>query len=505
MTRPAALELHDITKRYASVVACDRVSLCVAPGTIHGLVGENGAGKTTLMHIASGLVLPDSGVVQIGGAVLGRGGAAAAGALGLGMVHQHFMLVETLTVAENVALGREPQRAGRFDRRAAESRVAATAARFRLAVDPRARVGDLSVGEQQRVEIIKVLSAGARVLVLDEPTAVLTPQEVEDLFRILRDLARDGHSVVLISHRLSEVLELAGIITVMRGGRVVAEMPSAGANAAELAATIVGRPLRPPPRRQARPAGAETLRLERVSTAGGRRALHDVTLSVRAGEVLGIAGVEGNGQRALLRAVLGLEPLLGGRIFLGDRDLTRASTAARRAAGIACVPEDRLGEGLVPAMHLDENLLLGHQRDRQVARHGWVDPGRVQARARAALAEYEVQPAQPELAASSLSGGNQQRVVLARELGGNPRVLLLGQPTRGVDVGGIEFLHARILAARDAGCAVLLVSADLAEIRALADRVAVLFEGRIVGWLAGDAMDPRRLGLLMTGGGEERP
>jgi simple sugar transport system ATP-binding protein len=433
--------------------------------------------------------------VTIGGRALGRGGPATAGALGLGMVHQHFMLVPTLTVAENVALGHEPRRAWRFDRRAAEARVASTAARFGLAVEPRARVGDLSVGEQQRVEIVKVLSGGARILVLDEPTAVLTPQEVEDLCRILRDLARDGHAVVLISHRLSEVLELADTITVMRAGRVVAQMPAAGANAADLAEKIVGRPLRPPPLRQAHPPGADVLRLEGLCTSGGRSALHEVSLTVRAGEVLGVAGVEGNGQRALLRALLGLEPLLGGRILLDGVDVTRASTAARRAAGIACVPEDRLGEGLIAAMRLDENLLLGRQRDDEFGRHGWLDRGRVRAHARAALAEYEVQPPR---------GGNQQRLVLAREMGREPRVLALGQPTRGVDVGGIEFLHERILAARAAGCAVLLVSADLAEIRALADRIAVLFEGRVVGLVQAEEMDPRRLGLLMTGGREEK-
>ncbi len=503
MTRPAALELHDITKRYPGVVACDGVSLCVEPGRIHALVGENGAGKTTLMHVASGLVRADAGSVHIGGVPLGRGGAAAAGALGLGMVHQHFMLVGTLTVAENVALGHEPRRAGWFDRRAAEARVEETSARFGLRVDPRARVSELSVGEQQRVEIVKVLSGGARVVVLDEPTAVLAPQEVDDLLRVLRELSSGGRSVVLISHRLPEVLEVADTITVMRHGRVVAEMPAAGASAAELAEKIVGRALRPPPERRVHAAGAEVLRLEDVSTRGGRNALHELALTVRAGEVLGVAGVEGNGQRALLRAVLGLEPLVQGRILLDGVDITHAGTAARRRAGVACVPEDRLGEGLIPGMRIDENWSLG--RPRETAARRWMSPERVHARVQAALVEYEVQPARVDLPAAALSGGNQQRLVLARELGRGPRLLCLGQPTRGVDVGGIEFLHARILAARDAGCAVLLVSADLAEIGALSDRIAVLFEGRIVGWMDAGRVDPRRLGLLMTGGREEHP
>jgi simple sugar transport system ATP-binding protein len=419
--------------------------------------------------------------------------------LGLGMVHQHFTLVPTQSVAENVVLGREPRRGPFFDRATARRVVAETAARFGLRLDPDALVGDVSVGEQQRVEIVKVLVRGARTLILDEPTAVLTPQEVDDLARILRQLVGAGHAVVLISHRLAEVLALADRITVLRAGRVVGEMPAAGARESDLAQLVVGRELRPPPpRRAARPAEVR-LQLFDVATAGGRGALHGVSLEVRAGEVLGIAGVDGNGQRALAHVVVGLAAARRGRVVFEGRDIAAWGVAARRAAGIAYVPEDRQVEGLVPSARLDENLILGQQRQAAFGRGPWLDAARVRAHAVALLERFEVRPARPELPATALSGGNQQRLVLARELGRDPRLLLLGQPTRGVDVGGIEFIHARILAARDAGCAVLLVSADLNEILTLADRIAVLFEGRVVGTLPVQGADPLRLGALMTG------
>jgi simple sugar transport system ATP-binding protein len=498
-----ALELREVTKRYPGVLANDRVSLRVEPGTVHALVGENGAGKSTLAHVAYGMVAPDSGEVRIGGAPLGRGGPAEAMALGLGMVHQHFMLVPTLTVAENVVLGREPRKGAWFDRAAAERRVAVTAERFGLRLDPSARVESLSVGELQRVEIVKVLDRGARTLILDEPTAVLTPQEVEDLFRILRGLVAEGHSVLLISHRLPEVLSLAETITVMRDGRVVGEVRAREASEAGLARLIVGRDLVPVSRRRPAPPGDVVLSLEVVTTRGGRSALHDVSLGVRAGEVLGVAGVEGNGQRALVHAILGLEPLVAGRILLLGRDLAPLGTAERRGLGLGCVPEDRLGEGLVPELRLDENLVLGAQRDPALGRGPWLDPARLRAHAMALLERYDVRPARPELAAAALSGGNQQKLVMARELSRDPQLLVLAQPTRGVDVGGIEFIHARILEARDAGRAVLLVSADLNEVLALADRIAVLFEGRIVGTLPVEQADALRLGLLMTGSMKE--
>jgi simple sugar transport system ATP-binding protein len=496
---PPALELAGITKRYPGVVACDGIDLRCGRGRVHAVVGENGAGKTTLFQIAAGLVTPDAGRVAIGGQPLRRGGAAQARRLGLGMVQQHFLLVPTLTVADNVVLGREPGRGPLYDRAGAAARVAATAARWGLRLDPGARVGDLSVGEQQRVEIVRVLDAGARVLVLDEPTAVLTPQETDDLLRILRALAATDHAVVLVSHRLQEVLAVADDITVLRAGRVVTTMPRAAASEADLASAIVGRPLAaPPPRRPAAP-GDVVLELRDAATAGVRGALHGASLAVRSGEILGVAGVEGNGQHALLRAVLGIEPLVGGAVLLDGRDAGHLDVAARRRLGIAYVSDDRLGEGLVASFDLAENLLLAAPRADALGWRGWLHPARWRPRAAAELEAGGVRPSDPRLVAATLSGGNQQKLVLARELAATTRLLVLGQPTRGVDVGGIEFLHARIRAARDAGTAVLLVSADLSEILALADRVVVLFAGRLRGPLPIETATATALGRLMTG------
>jgi len=493
-----ALVLHDITKRYAAVVANDRVSLRVRRGTIHALVGENGAGKSTLAHVAYGLVLADSGTVTIEGRALGRGGPRAALGLGLGLVHQHFMLVPTLTVAENVSLGYEPHRGAWLDRAVMAARVRDAAHTLGFELDPDARAGDLSVGEQQRVEIVRALARGARTLVLDEPTAVLTAQEVDDLFRVLRAWVARGHAVVLVSHRLSEVRALADTITVMRAGRVVAERAAGQADAAELAELIVGRRMAALERRPGKP-GAVALALEDVHTAGERDALRGVSLTVRAGEIVGVAGVLGNGQQGLVRAVVGLESTVQGAVRFDGEDVAALGVSARRARGLAYVPEDRLEEGLVPDLSLAENLLLAG-RAPEFDPWGRLDRARLQVRASASLAEYDVRPRDATLPARALSGGNQQRLILARELGRMPRWLVLAQPTRGVDVGGAAFLHARILAARDAGAAVLLVSADLDEILLLADRIVVLYAGRVADTLDAAGADARRLGVLMTGG-----
>ena len=501
-----ALELRDICKSFPGTVANDQVSLAVRRGCIHALVGENGAGKTTLMRVAYGELRPDSGEVRIQGEALGRGGTARAIALGLGMVHQHFMLVPTLRAFENVVLGHEPRRGTWFDAAAARRLVRETAARFGLAVDPEARVGDLGVGEQQRLEILKVLVRGARVLILDEPTAVLAPGEVEDFFAMLRRLVREEHTVLLISHRLQEVLAIADAVTVLRDGRVVEEMPAAQADVGRLARAIVGREVRPPSRRREyggeRHGAAVVLRCDALRTSGKREALHDVSLEVRQGEILGVAGVEGNGQQALAQALLGLVPLAGGSIQLHGEDVTRLGTAARRARGLAYVPADRVREGLIPAFRLDENAILGRQYEPDLGAGVWLWPRRVAARAEALLRRFEVRPASPALPAAVLSGGNQQRLVVGREMEREPSLLVLVQPTRGVDVGGIAFLHERILEARDAGRAVLLVSADLNEILALADRVVVLYAGRVAGSCSAAEATPARLGLWMTGGKE---
>jgi simple sugar transport system ATP-binding protein len=491
-----ALELQHISRSFPGVLANDDVSLRVQPGTVHGLVGENGTGKTTLMRIAYGLLRPDQGSVRIDGRELGRGGPARAIELGLGMVHQHFMLVPTLSVAENVVLGQEPRQGPWLDRRRSRQWVQDTAQRFGLHVRADALVETLSVGEQQRVEILKVLLRGARVLILDEPTAVLTPQEVDELFAILRRLVQEGHAVLLISHRLSEVLRLADTITVMRRGRVVGEVPGHTADRNKLARLMVGRDLEPvhrPPARQ----GDVVLELHHVETDGAHDRLRGVDLQLRSGEILGIAGVDGNGQTALAEAILGLTSTRG-RILLDGEEL-QGSTAARRAAGMGYVPSDRLREAVIPAFSVAENLLLGRQHEPSFGHGPFLDLRATTRMAEAAMAAFEVQPANGRPPVSTLSGGNQQRLVLARELGRNPRVLLLAQPTRGVDVGGIDFIHRRILAARAEGKAVLLISADLDEVMELADRIAVLFEGRIVGEVDAAQADAQTLGLWMTG------
>jgi simple sugar transport system ATP-binding protein len=497
-----ALELRGIRKRYPGVLACDDIDLACESGRVHAVVGENGAGKSTLFNIAAGLVEPDAGVVRIGGVELGRGGAAAARRLGLGMVHQHFLLVPTLTVADNVVLGREPGRGPWYDRAAAAARANATARRWGLEIDVQARVADLTVGEQQRVEILRVLDAGARVLVLDEPTAVLSPPEIEAFLAILRALAAAGHAVILVSHRLPEVLAVADAITVLRAGRVVSRVERAAATEADLARAIVGRPLVPAAPRAAPAPGAAVLQLEDVVTGGKRGALRGVSLSVQSGEIVGVAGVEGNGQRALLQAILGLEPVVAGRIELLGRDVTTTSVRARRRAGVAYVSEDRLGEGLVPAFDLAENLLLSPVHADALDRRAWWRRRAWRRRAAAILAAGDVRPPDPARSAATLSGGNQQKLILAREVAAATRLLVLGQPTRGIDVGGIEFVQARIRAARAAGAAVLLVSCDLGEILALADRIVVLFAGRLRGPFAADAVTPELLGRFMTGGGE---
>jgi simple sugar transport system ATP-binding protein len=498
-----ALELEDISKRFPGVVANDRVQLQVRAGSVHALVGENGAGKTTLMRIAYGMTRADHGIVRIQGLELGVGGTHRAIDLGLGMVHQHFMLVPTLSVCENVALGSEPRHGPWFDRDAARRHVIETAERFGLQLDPDARVEDLSVGEQQRVEIVKVLVRGARVLILDEPTAVLTPQEVDELFAILRRLVDEGHTVVMISHRLQEVLAFAEVITVMRDGRVVGDVVAADADAEKLAAWIVGREVPMLQRRSRRAAlqvDAEVvLRCEGLCTFGARGALHDLSLSVRRGEILGIAGVEGNGQQALANVLVGLETPTSGRLLLRDEEVTTRSTAERRRRGMAYVPADRLREGLIEAMRVDENAILGRQHEPELNRGPWLRSSRIAARALKLLRRFEVRPAIPELPAAALSGGNQQRLVVGRELERDPSFLLLAQPTRGVDVGGMQFLHECVVAARDVGRAILLISADLNEILLLADRILVLFEGRVVGEVTGDAADPAQLGMWMTG------
>ena len=508
-TSAPAVSLRHITRRFGPVVANDDVSLDLAPGEIHGLVGENGAGKSTLMRVLYGLLRPDAGSIEVAGRPARIHRPADAMRLGLGMVHQHFMLVGPLTVAENVTLGREPLGTlGSYSPAAAERAVAALAERHGLPVDPRARIETLPVGAQQRVEILKALYHGARVLILDEPTAVLTPQEVDDLFRVLRDLQAQGVSIVLITHKLAEVTALAQRVTVMRAGRVVGGGPIAEHPVERMAELMVGHAI---PALRLRARHEERLPLLRVRLLDvlderGLQVVKRVSFEVHAGEIVGLAGVEGNGQHELIECLAGLRRAQHGDILIGDRDCTARTARGRSAAGLAHIPSDRLRRGLVPEMTLAENLALGRQREPAAGRGPLLPRGRLEARAAGVLAEYDVRPPEPGRQARQLSGGNQQKLIAARELTRDATVVLAAHPTRGVDLGAIAFLHQRLLRERDAGRAVLLVSSELSEILALSDRIFVMYEGRLVHETRPAETDERTLGLYMTGrqGGPHR-
>ena len=456
-----AVSLRGITRRFGPLVANDRVSLDLAPGQIHALVGENGAGKSTLMKVLYGLLAPDEGVIEVDGAPVRLASPLDAMRAGFGMVHQHFMLVDTLTVAENVVLGREPgARAGIFRSDAAERDVTALAARYGLPVDAHARIAQLSVGAQQRVEILKALYRGARVLILDEPTAVLTPQEVDELFAVLRALRADGASIVLITHKLAEVMALADRVTVMRAGRVVGGGPIAELTQERLAELMVGHVPAPLAERANLVPGAPRIEASDLEVLDDRRlpAVRGVSFAVRAGEIVGLAGVEGNGQHELIESLAGLRAPVRGSIRIGGHAVSGRSAREHRAAGLAHIPSDRLRRGLVPEMTLAENLVLGRQREPNMGVGPWLGGHTLEEASRAVLAEYDVRPPEPKLAAGRLSGGNQQKLIAARELSRGAAAILAAHPTRGVDLGAIDFLHRRLLAERNAGRAVLLVS-----------------------------------------------
>jgi general nucleoside transport system ATP-binding protein len=501
-----AVEIRNVTKTFPLVTANDDVTLLVAKGEIHALVGENGAGKSTLMNILYGLLQPDSGSLAINGRTARFNGPADAIRAGIGMVHQHFMLIPPLTVAENVVLGREPTRRGMIDMDAAIRMVQSLSDRYGLKVDPTAKVETLSVGIQQRIEIIKVLYRGADILILDEPTAVLAPQEVDELFEILKALKTQGKTIIFITHKLQEVMAISDRVTVMRHGKVVGAVETAKTSKAEIATLMVGRQvLLQVDRGSARP-GELVLQVEGLEALDSKAlpALKGVDLTVRAGEILGIAGVEGNGQTELVEVLTGLRPAQKGRVAVGGREIGGLTPRQVRASGVAHIPEDRHRRGLVLEYTVADNTILGiHYKPPFVKSRGVavLDPASIKAKAERLVAEFDIRPTNPQNLAGNLSGGNQQKVVVAREMDQQPKLLIAAQPTRGVDVGSIEFIHKRLIGARDAGAAVLLVSADLEEVLSLADRIAVIFEGEIVGQLVPEEATEERLGCLMTGAG----
>ena len=517
------LELRGITKRFGGVLANDHINITVEPGTIHAIVGENGAGKSTAMRVAYGFYTADSGEILINGQRQRIQRPLDAIALGIGMVHQHFMLVDTMTVAENIVLGAEflaestkqdpadVRRAGpafgtrqlALDLDGAAARIRALSEKFKMSVDPDAIVETLSVGQQQRVELLKALYRNAQLLILDEPTAVLTPQEVDEFFVILRGMRQQGKTIVIITHKLGEVLAISDAVTVMRAGKVVGRVETKTTNAAELARLMVGREVLLRVEKPRASPGPVVLSVRNLAvTSGASRVLNGVTFDVRAGEIVGVAGVEGNGQRELVEAIAGLvDPArVSGELGLEGRTLAGVDARTRRERGVAHIPEDRHRRGLLLEFGLDENAILGVHYRPPVTTGVLVNDSEVRRRTADIIKRFDVRPPNPALPARALSGGNQQKLIIGREFELKPRLLLVAQPTRGVDIGAIEFIHRKLVALRDSGCAVLLVSAELEEVMSLSDRLLVIHNGRIAGEVDPALASPAEVGLLMTGG-----
>jgi len=502
VTAPA-LEMSGITKRYPGVVANDRIDLEIRPGEIHALLGENGAGKSTLMNILYGLATPDEGEIRLDGTPVTIAGPADAIDRGISMVHQHFMLVPVLSVADNILLGEETMANPIFlDRKEAHRRIVELCERFGFEIDPETKVGALSIGWQQRVEILKALYRRARILVLDEPTAVLTPQETKEIFAVLRRLADEGHSIIFISHKLYEVLEIADRITVIRRGKVVGTRVPAETTEEDLAELMVGRNVSLSVDRGVSHPADVTLTVEdlRVADDRGHEAVKGVAFEVRAGEILGVAGVAGNGQEELVEALTGLRAPTAGKVTLGGADVTGHGPRALQQAGMSFVPGDRHRFGLVLSFPLADNLILTQYDEAPYARGSFRNDSAIEAWAKRAVAEYDIRTPSTTAEVRTLSGGNQQKAVVAREFSRDLNTLILDQPTRGLDVGSIEFIHRQIVAKRDAGAAILLVSAELDEVLELSDRVAVMYRGEIVALVDGPSAEREEIGLLMAAG-----
>ncbi len=503
MNSPNVIEMRGITKRFGAVKANNQISLSIRKQSIHAIVGENGAGKSTIMKILYGFYTADEGEIHVDGEKHDIKNPHVAIALGIGMVHQHFMLVPPMSVLENIILGAEPTSGGRIDFKRARQEVSKLISDFKFDIDVDKRVEELSVGQQQRVEVLKALYRGARILILDEPTAVLTPPEVEEFFRILRSMRDQGKTIIIITHKLNEVLSLSDHVTVMRDGRVVGERETSETNAAELARLMVGRDVllkveKAPAQPTATVLSVNNLKLstdKSLSDAG-------ISFNVQAGEIVGIAGVEGNGQTELIEILAGLRQPVSGSFELNGRDCTDLSARDLKELGVAHIPEDRHKRGLLLEFDLTDNSILGTHYKAPAARAvtGLIDEKATTAKTGRLIYEFDVRPPQKELPIKALSGGNQQKLIIGREFDIHPKLLLVAQPTRGVDIGAIEFIHRNLIKLRDAGAAILLVSAELEEVLSLSDRVLVMYQEQIVGEVKPEQVSQEEIGLMMTGG-----
>ncbi|MEW6733785.1 MAG: ABC transporter ATP-binding protein [Acidobacteriota bacterium] len=501
-----AVEMHNITKRFGTVLANEGVHLRVRRGSIHAIIGENGAGKSTAMNILYGFYQADEGEILIDGQPRQIDSTHDAIRLGLGMVHQHFMLAGPLTVTENIILGSEPITAGMIDYTRAKEKIKELSQQYGLRINPDTRIDELSVGEEQRVEILKTLYRGAHILILDEPTAVLTPQETDEFFRILRALRDQGKTIIIITHKLAEVLAISEAVTVMRLGKVVGEVETRSTNAEELARLMVGREvlLRVDKHQygKANVTPRPIIRVENLSLKknGGLAALRDISFEISAGEIFGIAGVEGNGQTELVEVLTGLRQPSSGQIILDGEEITGCTPGHAKELHIAHIPEDRHKRGLLLDSSLAENSILGLQNNSALV--GWplLNNKRIETHSRKLIEDFDVRPPDPTLSARGLSGGNQQKLIIAREFSLSPKFLIAAQPTRGVDIGAIEFIYKKLLELKVSGAAILLISAELDEVLSLSDRVAVIYEGQFVGIVDPDKISQQQIGLMMTGG-----
>ena len=501
LPRIESLEMRGIVKKFPGVLANDHVNFDVKAGEIHALLGENGAGKSTLMKILYGLYQPEEGEIFLNGKPITINSPTDSLNHGIGMIHQHFMLVDTLTVAENVALGLKSSREPRLDLDVVSARIRELADKYGLQVNPDMLVSKLAVGERQRVEIVKALYRGAALLVLDEPTAVLTPQEVDDLFVIFRQMAADGHALIFISHKLNEIFALTDRVTVLRDGRAIDTVLTSEIDKEGLAAMMVGREVSLTRERPDVEVGAARLKLENVNAfnADGQKILNDVNLEVRSGEILGVAGISGNGQRPLAEAIAGLQPVKEGRVYLDGRDMTNLPPVQMFNGGLSYIPEERMHDGVIKDFSVAENLILQDHINPPFSKGVFLDFKYIANHARELIRAFNVKTPSRDTLVKNLSGGNIQKLILARELARGPRVLIAAQPTRGVDIGATEYIHAQLLKGRSEGLATLLISEDLDEVKAMSDHIAVLFEGAIMGIVNSDEVTTEELGLMMAG------